>query len=68
METKLKNEKVGINSIFLTTVLLNKSTMTQPEKNNILANFDLENVNPDELLKKIKKILMPRRKLLKRMN
>ena len=55
LETKLKNEKVGINSTFLAAVLLNTSSMTQPEKNNILANFDLENVNPEELLKKIKK-------------
>ena len=55
LETKLKNEKVGVNSTFLAAVLLNKSTMNQPAKNNILANFDLENENPDELLKKIKK-------------
>ena len=55
LETKLKNEKVGINSTFLAAALLNKSRMSQPEKNNILANFDLESEDPRELLKKIKK-------------
>ena len=55
LETKLKNEKVGINSTFLAATLLNKSKMSQSEKNNILANFDLENDDPGDLLKKIKK-------------
>ena len=55
LETKLRNEKVGINSTFMAAILLNKSKIVQSEKNNILANFDLESENPDELLKRIKK-------------
>ena len=53
IETKLKNEKVGISNIFLAGWLLNKSRIPQAEKNNILANFDLE--DKENILKNLKK-------------
>ena len=53
LETKLKNEKVGISNTFLASWLLNKSRIPQAEKNNILANFDLE--DKENSLKNLKK-------------
>ena len=54
LETKLKNENVRMDSLFLQAVMLNKSNILQPEKNNILANFDIDKESPEEMLKKIK--------------
>ena len=54
LETKLKNEGTGIKDRFLAAVLLNKSRISQPEKNNILANFNLDTEPESDLLKKIK--------------
>ena len=55
LETRLKTEEVDLKGRFLAAILLNKSRIPQNEKNNILANFDLENEDQKELLKKIKK-------------
>ena len=55
LETRLKTEEVELKGRFLAAILLNKSKIPQHEKNNILANFDLENDDQNELLKKIKK-------------
>ena len=53
LETKLKNHKVGISGIFLSGWMLNNSKISKAEKNNILANFDLE--DKENILKNLKK-------------
>ena len=53
LETKLRNEKVGISNMFLASWLMNKSRFGQAEKNNILANFDLD--DKENILKNLKK-------------
>ena len=53
LETKLRNEKAGISNMFLAGWIMNKSKISQAEKNNILANFDTE--DKENILKNLKK-------------
>ena len=42
IESKLNNENVKINNMFLAAHLLNKSSFSQHEKENIMANIDMD--------------------------
>ena len=53
LEAKLKNEKVQMNNMFKTSILLNQSNMGCPEKSNIMASIDMN--NEIEVLEKVKK-------------
>ena len=53
LETKLRNEKAGISNMFLAGWLMNRSKISQAEKNNILANFDVD--EKETVLKNLKK-------------
>ena len=51
LETKLKNEKVNLNNMFLAAHLLNKSTLDQQEKENVMSSIDMN--REDTILKDI---------------
>ena len=52
LETKLKNEGVKINDMFLAAHMLNKSTFSQQEKENIMSSIDMD--KEETVLKDIK--------------
>ena len=53
LETQLKNARVNINDMFLAANLLNKSSFGQHEKENIMANIDMD--DEKTILKDIKR-------------